>query len=81
MILPIWYLGGIDAVNLSCFFGTNTMITAEISAVLFFYPMWEMEVFLMENKNDKLFIIIAGVVIGIIAAGLAFLGNPKNMGF
>ena len=35
----------------------------------------------MEKKNDKLFIIIAGLIIGIIAAGLAFLGNPKNMGF
>ena len=35
----------------------------------------------MEKKNDKLMIIIAGLVIGIIAAGLAFLGNPKNMGF
>ena len=35
----------------------------------------------MEKKNDKLFIIIAGLVIGVIAAGLAFLGNPKNMGF
>ena len=35
----------------------------------------------MEKKNDKLMIIIAGLVIGVIAAGLAFLGNPKNMGF
>ena len=35
----------------------------------------------MEKKNDKLFIIIAGLIIGIIAAGLAFLGHPKNMGF
>ncbi|MBR6473286.1 MAG: YedE-related selenium metabolism membrane protein, partial [Firmicutes bacterium] len=35
----------------------------------------------MEKKNDKLFIIIAGLIIGIIAAGLAYLGNPKNMGF
>ena len=34
-----------------------------------------------DKKNDKLFIIIAGLVIGVIAAGLAFLGNPKNMGF
>ena len=40
-----------------------------------------MEVIVMEKKNDKLFIIIAGLVIGVIAAGLAFLGNPKNMGF
>ena len=35
----------------------------------------------MEKKNDKLMIIIAGLIIGVIAAGLAFLGNPKNMGF
>lgn len=34
-----------------------------------------------EKKNDKLFIIIAGLIIGIIAAGLAYFGNPKNMGF
>ena len=34
-----------------------------------------------EKKNDKLFIIIAGLVIGVIAAALAFAGNPKNMGF
>ena len=32
----------------------------------------------MEKKNDKLMIIIAGLVIGVIAAGLAFLGNPKH---
>ena len=37
---------------------------------------WRIE---MEKKNDKLMIIIAGLVIGVIAAGLAFLGNPKNM--
>ena len=35
----------------------------------------------MEKKNDKLFIIIAGLVIGVIASALAFAGNPKNMGF
>ena len=34
-----------------------------------------------EKKNDKLLIIIAGLIIGVIAAGLAYLGNPKNMGF
>ncbi len=28
----------------------------------------------MEKKNDKLMIIIAGLIIGVIAAGLAFLG-------
>ena len=39
---------------------------------------WRIE---MEKKNDKLMIIIAGLVIGVIAAGLAFVGNPKNMGF
>ncbi len=38
-------------------------------------------IFIMEKKNDKLFIIIAGLVIGVIAAALAFAGNPKNMGF
>lgn len=36
---------------------------------------------MLEKKNDKLFIIIAGLVIGVIAAALAFAGNPKNMGF
>ncbi|MBR2539400.1 MAG: YedE-related selenium metabolism membrane protein [Mogibacterium sp.] len=35
----------------------------------------------MAKKNDKLMIIIAGLVIGVIAAGLSYLGNPKNMGF
>ena len=35
----------------------------------------------MTKKNDKLMIIIAGLIIGVISAGLAFLGNPKNMGF
>lgn len=34
-----------------------------------------------EKKNDKLLIIIAGLIIGVIAAGLAYFGNPKNMGF
>lgn len=34
-----------------------------------------------EKKNDKLLIIIAGLVIGVIAAALAYFGNPKNMGF
>ena len=40
--------------------------------------LWRID---MEKKNDKLFIIIAGLIIGVIAAGLAYLGNPKNMGF
>lgn len=34
-----------------------------------------------EKKNDKLLIIIAGLVIGAIAALLTYFGNPKNMGF
>ena len=34
-----------------------------------------------DKKNDKIMIIVAGLVIGVIAAGLAFMGNPKNMGF
>lgn len=36
---------------------------------------------MVEDKNNKLFIIIAGLIIGVIAAGLAYFGNPKNMGF
>ena len=32
-------------------------------------------------KKDKLTIIIAGLIIGVIAAGLVYFGNPKNMGF
>ena len=44
--------------------------------------LWILEVLVMaEKKNDKLLIIIAGLVIGVIAAALAFAGNPKNMGF
>jgi len=39
------------------------------------------DIVMTEKKNDKLFIIIAGLVIGVIAAALAFAGNPKNMGF
>ncbi|MCF0141329.1 MAG: YedE-related selenium metabolism membrane protein [Mogibacterium sp.] len=35
----------------------------------------------MTAKKDKIAIIIAGIVIGIIAAALAYFGNPKNMGF
>ena len=48
------------------------------------YNIWKRLIFggiKMEKKNDKLMIIIAGLIIGVIAAGLAFLGNPKNMGF
>lgn len=36
---------------------------------------------MIEKKNDKLIIIIAGLVIGAIAALLTYFGNPKNMGF
>lgn len=33
------------------------------------------------KKNEKLTIIIAGVIIGLIAVCLVFFGNPANMGF
>ncbi len=33
------------------------------------------------SKKDKLIIVIAGLVIGVIAASLVYFGNPKNMGF
>lgn len=33
------------------------------------------------SKKDKLTIIIAGLIIGVISAGLVYFGNPKNMGF
>ena len=35
----------------------------------------------MAAKKDKITIIIAGLVIGVIAAGLVYFGNPMNMGF
>lgn len=35
----------------------------------------------MTQKKEKLWIILAGVVIGIIAVMLVFFGNPANMGF
>lgn len=35
----------------------------------------------MKTKNEKLAIVLAGVVIGIISAVLVLFGNPKNMGF
>lgn len=35
----------------------------------------------MTAKKDKLTIIIAGLIIGVIAASLVYFGNPKNMGF
>jgi len=35
----------------------------------------------MSLKNEKATIVVAGIVIGIIASLLSFLGNPINMGF
>ena len=35
----------------------------------------------MEKSREKLFVVIAGLVIGIIASALVLLGNPANMGF
>ena len=35
----------------------------------------------MNKSKEKLWIIVAGVIIGVIASGLVLLGNPKNMGF
>ena len=35
----------------------------------------------MEQKNEKMVIIIAGILIGIIAGALVIAGNPANMGF
>ena len=35
----------------------------------------------MSLKNEKSMIVIAGLIIGIIASGLVFFGNPANMGF
>lgn len=35
----------------------------------------------MKTKKEKLYIIIAGLIIGVIASILVFLGNPANMGF
>lgn len=35
----------------------------------------------MNTKNEKITIIIAGIIIGIIASVLVLLGNPANMGF
>ena len=36
---------------------------------------------MMDLKKEKIAIVMAGLVIGIIAAGLVFFGNPSNMGF
>lgn len=35
----------------------------------------------MDTKKERLVIVGAGVLIGIIAVALVFFGNPKNMGF
>ena len=35
----------------------------------------------MDLKKERTTIIIAGLVIGVISAGLVLLGNPANMGF
>lgn len=35
----------------------------------------------MTQKNEKVWIIIAGCIIGVIASMLVFFGNPANMGF
>lgn len=36
---------------------------------------------MISTKKDKTTIIVAGIIIGVIAAVLVYLGNPKNMGF
>lgn len=36
---------------------------------------------MISTKKDKATIIVAGIIIGVIAAVLVYLGNPKNMGF
>lgn len=35
----------------------------------------------MDLKKEKLWIVLGGLVIGVIAASLVFFGNPANMGF
>ena len=35
----------------------------------------------MNKSKEKLWIIVAGLIIGIVASVLVLLGNPKNMGF
>lgn len=35
----------------------------------------------MKTKNEKTIIVIVGLLIGVIAAGLVIAGNPANMGF
>ena len=42
----------------------------------------EREVFFQMNiKRERLHIVIAGLIIGVIASLLVFFGNPANMGF
>lgn len=35
----------------------------------------------MKSKREKIFIIVAGLIIGVISALLVLFGNPSNMGF
>ena len=35
----------------------------------------------MKMKNEKLIIIVAATIIGVIASLLVYFGNPANMGF
>ena len=35
----------------------------------------------MNIKRERLHIVIAGLIIGVIASLLVFFGNPANMGF
>ena len=35
----------------------------------------------MIKKKENQFIILAGILIGIVASLLVYFGNPKNMGF
>ena len=35
----------------------------------------------MNKSKEKLWIIVAGLIIGVVASVLVLLGNPKNMGF
>lgn len=35
----------------------------------------------MNSKNERMYIVIAGLIIGVIASVLVFFGNPANMGF
>ena len=35
----------------------------------------------MKTKNEKLIIVFAGLIIGVIGSLLVYFGNPANMGF